>query len=129
MVTKNNQINGKNSYFDNRYVELSKKWALNIIKDLFLGCKRFSDFLENNSHISNKVLSDQLKRLEEFGYITKKIVSVTPIRAVYELTEMGQDLNKIIYEKYIFGMKYGFIDKNCPTFKNRSLEHIFNIKK
>lgn len=129
MVTKNNQINRKKSYFDHRYDELSKKWALTIIKDLFLGCKRFSDFLENNSQLSNKVLSDQLKRLGEFGYITKKIVSVTPIRAEYELTEMGQDLNKIIYEKYIFGMKYGFIDKNCPTFKNRSLEEIFNIKK
>ena len=42
---------------------------------------------------------------------------------------MGQDLNKLIYEKFRFGMKYGFIDKNCPTFKNRSLENIFNIKK
>jgi len=54
---------------------------------------------------------------------------MTPIKAEYELTEMGQDLNKIIYEKLIFGIKYGFIDKNRPDLRNRSLEKIFNIKK
>ncbi len=127
MVTKNIQCPEKNVCFDQRYDELSRKWALVVIKDLFLGCKKFSDFLEINSRLSNKVLSDQLKRLEELGFIKKRIVSMTPVRTEYELTEMGLDLNKLIYEKFVFGIKYGFINKNCPSFKNRTLEEIFNI--
>lgn len=127
MVTKNNQCHHNTNFliFD----ELSKKWALVIIKDLFLGCKKFNDFLEINTKLSNKVLSDQLKRLEKFGFIAKKIVSITPLRAEYELTEMGCDLNIMIYEKFVFGIKYGYVDPNCPHFKGKSLEDIFKIKR
>ena len=109
--------------------ELSRKWAIVLIKDLFLGCKKFNDFLELNPNLSNKVLSDQLKRLIEFGYIAKKVVSITPLMAEYELTKMGRDLNKLIYEQFNFAIAYGFIDKDCPHFKNRTLEDIFSIKK
>ena len=109
--------------------ELSRKWAIVLIKDLFLGCKKFNDFLELNPNLSNKVLSDQLKRLIEFGYIAKKVVSITPLMAEYELTKMGRDLNKLIYEQFNFAIAYGFIDKDCPDFKNRTLEDIFSIKK
>jgi DNA-binding HxlR family transcriptional regulator len=127
MVTKKNQCHNNINF--NKFNELSKKWALVIIKDLFLGCKKFNDFLEINTNLSNKVLSDQLKRLEKYGFITKNIVSTIPLKAEYELTEMGKDLNKIIYEKFIFGIKYGFANENCPYFKGRKLEEIFNIKK
>ena len=64
----------------------------------------------------------------EFGFITKKVVSITPLKAEYELTEMGEDLNKIIYEKLAFGIKYGFVDINCPHFMDRSIEEIFKIE-
>ena len=102
---------------------------IDIIKDFFLGCKKFNDFLEINTNLSNKVLSDQLKRLEKYGFINKRVVSTTPLRAEYELTKIGQDLNKVIYEKFIFGIKHGFIDINCPHFKGKSLEEIFKINK
>ncbi len=129
MVTKNIQFDEENICFNTKYAELSKKWSLIIIKDLFLGCKHFNDFLKANPLLSNKVLSDQLKRLELFGYITKKIVSITPIKAEYALTEMGRDVNKIAYEKLVFGLKYGFIDKKVLDLKGKSLEEIFSIKK
>ena len=79
--------------------------------------------------MSNKALSDQLKGLMESGFINKKVISITPLKAEYELTEMGADLNKMIYEKMVFGIKYGFVDKNCPHFMGKSLEEIFRIKK
>ncbi len=111
------------------FEELSKKWALALVKDLFLGAKKFNDFLELNPSLSNKVLSDQLKRLIEFGFIAKNVISITPLKAEYELTQMGRDLNKLLYEKIVFGAKYGFIDMDCPHFKNRTMEEIFDIKK
>jgi len=127
MVTKKDNCDSKRNFC--KFDELSRKWALVIIKDLFLGCKKFNDFLEINADLSNKVLSDQLKRLEKYKFITKKIVSTTPLKAEYELTKIGFDLNKVLYEKFKFGIKHGFIDQGCPHFKNRTLEEIFNIKK
>lgn len=68
------------------YNELSRKWAIPILKDMFLGCKRFMDFLEVHANLSNRVLSDQLKRLEKHGYIRKEIASKTPVKIEYHLT-------------------------------------------
>lgn len=111
------------------FEELSKKWALRIIKSMFMGCKRFNDFITAyEGTLSNRVLSDQLKRLEQFGYIKKVVVSTSPLIAEYHLTEMGKDLNKIIYEQARFAEKYGLIDRKHPIFKGRSLEEIFDIK-
>ena len=129
MVTETDQNEEKIVCFNMVYMELSKKWALILIKDLFMGCRKFNDFLRINPLLNNKVLSDQLKRLEEYGYIAKKVVSITPLKAEYELTKMGQDLNKLVYEKLKFALKYGLMDKNLPEFKTKSLEEIFNIEK
>lgn len=111
------------------YQELSKKWALKIISHMFLGKKRFNDFIVSfDGDLSNKVLSDQLKRLEHFGFIYKEVVSTTPLVAEYHLTEMGKDLNRIVYEQLMFAEKYGLVNRNNPIFEGRSFEDIFNIE-
>jgi len=111
------------------YMELSRKWAVNILKSIFLGCKRFSDFLESNNGISNRVLSDQLKRLEYYGFIKKEIVSTTPIKIEYSLTEIGRDLNKMLYEKAMFAIRQGLITRDDPYFRGKNLEEAFGIEK
>ena len=111
------------------YMELSKKWSLFILKDMFLGCKRFNEFLEVHPELSNRVLSDQLKRLEFHGFIKKEVVSVTPMRIEYHLTDMGRDLNKMLYEKVMFVIKYGLIDRNDPYFRGNDIEKAFGIEK
>lgn len=111
------------------YMELSKKWAVFILKDMFLGCKRFNDFIEVHKPIlSNRVLSDQLKGLEEHGYIKKVIVSTTPLKAEYELTELGLGLNRMLYEKAVWAIKFGLGDRNDNYFKGKDLEKAFRIK-
>jgi DNA-binding HxlR family transcriptional regulator len=110
------------------YMELSKKWAIFLLKDMFLGSKRFNDFLEVHPNLSNRVLSDQLKGLEKHGYIKKKIVSMHPIRAEYELTELGRGLNKMLYEKLMWTIKFGLIDRNNPYFKGKDIEKAFGIE-
>jgi DNA-binding HxlR family transcriptional regulator len=110
------------------FAELSKKWSITLIKDIFLGCKTFNDFLGVNENLSNKVLSEQLKRLEELGFIRKIIVSITPLKANYELTEMGKSLNRLVYEKIMFGLKNNLFDRNYPLIAGKNLEEIFWIK-
>lgn len=110
------------------YMELSKKWAVFLLKDMFLGSKRFNDFLEVHPNLSNRVLSDQLKGLEKHGYIKKRIVSMHPIRAEYELTDLGRGLNKMLYEKIMWTIKFGLIDRNDKYFRGKDIEKAFGIK-
>lgn len=111
------------------YWELSRKWAVPVLKELFLGSKRFSDFLEYHPELSNRVLSDQLKRLEKHGYIVKKIVSKTPIKIEYSLTDLGRDLNRYLYENLQFAIRHGLLERDSPYLRGKNLEHVFEIEK
>lgn len=109
------------------YNELYRKWSFPIIKTLFLGYKKFNDFLEINPGLTNGVLSNQLKKLEHFGYIKKEIVSTSPVKIEYSLTEVGLSLNKLCYEKVKFAIKYGIITGKEPIFSGKTIEEIFDI--
>ena len=69
---------------------ISKKWSIEIIRDMFFGKKRFKEFKEGKPNLSNKVLSDCLKNLENNGIIEKRILNSTPVSTEYHLTELGK---------------------------------------
>ena len=52
---------------------------------------------------------------------------MSPIRAEYVLTEFGRGLNKMLYEKAMFAIKYGLIDRNDPYFRGKNIEKAFGI--
>ena len=70
---------------------ISKKWS-----DMFFGKKHFKEFKEDKPKLSNKVLSNCLKELEENGLIEKKVLNTTPITTEYYLTEYGKSMNRIV---------------------------------
>ncbi|MDO5847914.1 MAG: helix-turn-helix domain-containing protein [Methanobrevibacter sp.] len=82
----------------------SKKWSIQIIRDLFFGKKHFKEFKEDKN-ITNKVLSNCLKELESNNLISKKVISTTPNITEYSLTERGKALNKVIYELAMFTLE------------------------
>ena len=88
---------------------LGKKWTIQIIRDLFKGKKRFSDFLESNPQISTKMLSLRLKELQKSDLVKKTIVSTTPVAIEYSLTQKGKALNRILFDLAEFSIK------NYPT--------------
>lgn len=110
------------------YDELSRKWAIAIIKAIFLGYNRFNEFLDTHPNLSNGVLSEQLKRLEKLGFIKKNIVSTSPIRVEYELTDLGLSTNKLCYEKVMFAINNDIISRNNPYFKGKTIEEVFRIE-
>ena len=84
---------------------LSRKWVFGIMKDLFAGKKHFNEFKDDKPDLSNVVLSDTLKYLENRGLIYKKIIEDDAKRNTeYYLTEKGEKMNKILYEMVIFGL-------------------------
>lgn len=80
----------------------SKKWSIQIIRDMFFGKKHFKEFKEDKPNLSNKVLSNCLKELEENGLIEKKVFNTTPVTTEYHLTEYGRSMNRIVYELAMF---------------------------
>ena len=85
---------------------LHKKWTLTVIRDLLLGVKHFSGFLNSNPELSAKVLSQRLKEMEGERIITKTVFNTTPVTVEYDLTPKGKALNKILYELSMYGAKY-----------------------
>jgi DNA-binding HxlR family transcriptional regulator len=77
---------------------INKKWVIQIMRDLFYGKSRFHEFKEDKPDLSNKVLSNCLKDMENNGLIRKIVDKCDKKNVKYMLTEKGKSLNKVLYE-------------------------------
>ena len=95
---------------------LGDKWTLLILRDMIWGHKSlFSEFKESPEHMPSKMLSNRLKKLEELGFISKK-VGLTNKKSVFYLMEAkGMDAFPIMIEMAIFTSKH-FIDYLGTTY-------------
>ena len=80
---------------------INRKWTIVIIRDMFYGKKHFSEFKDGKDNLSNTVLSNTLKFMENNALIEKKVLNNT---SEYYLTKRGRRLNKILYEMASFGL-------------------------
>ena len=103
---------------------ISKKWSIQIIRDMFFGKKHFKDFKEDKPKLSNKVLSSCLKDLEENGLIEKKVLNTTPVTTEYYLTDYGRSMNRIVYELAMFTLD-DELDATYPKDKRAELKETF----
>ncbi len=81
---------------------IGKKWAVELIRDMMLGHRRFKDFLRENPQLSSKVLAQRLRDLENHQIIEKTNTG-NHFTIEYQLTERGLRLNKVLYELAQFG--------------------------
>ncbi|MCR5026771.1 MAG: helix-turn-helix transcriptional regulator [Methanobrevibacter sp.] len=106
---------------------INKKWVIQIIRDLFFGKTRFSEFKEDKPELSNKVLSNCLKSMEKDGIIQR--ISDRYERDVeYILTKKGQALNKIVYELAIFSIDEDLGDTKFSDETKGKLKNNFKDK-
>jgi DNA-binding HxlR family transcriptional regulator len=71
---------------------IGERWTLLIIRELFLGPRRFSDLAEGLRGISTSVLSERLNRLERERLTLRRTLPSPAASKVYELTEAGREL-------------------------------------
>ena len=83
---------------------IRKKWVIQIIRDLFFGKTRFHEFKEGKPNLSNKVLSNCLKDMENNGLIHRIVDKCDKKNVKYYLTEKGKSLNKVLYEIAMIGV-------------------------
>ena len=81
--------------------------SLLIIRNLIFNDKqRFTDFLKSISGISKKVLTDDLRALEDNGLIERKVFAEVPPRVEYSLTALGKTLKPILDAMSVWGTDY-----------------------
>ena len=91
---------------------IGDKWKILILRDLLTGTKRFGELKKSIGHVSQKVLTAQLRDMEANGLVHRKVYAEVPPRVEYSLTELGQSLKPITDAMGAWGEKYQAKNQN-----------------
>ncbi len=92
---------------------IGDNWTLLVLRDCFLGVRRFDDF-QQRLGVTRHVLSDRLRKLADGGVLEKVAYQERPLRHEYRLTTMGRDLYPVIAHLAQWGDKYLAGDAGPP---------------
>lgn len=85
---------------------IGDKWKVLILRDLMPGTKRFGELRKSIGNVSPKVLTAQLRAMEESGLVHRKVYAEVPPRVEYSLTELGQSLKPVLDAMCVWGEGY-----------------------
>lgn len=85
---------------------ISDKWKVLIIRDLLTGTKRFGELKKSVGNISQKVLTSNLRDMENKGVLKRTIYAEVPPKVEYTLTEVGYSLKPILKSMEEWGTHY-----------------------
>ena len=85
---------------------IGDKWKVLILRDLMPGTKRFGELKKSVGNVSQKVLTAQLRAMEESGLVDRKVYAEVPPRVEYSLTELGKSLKPILDSLWVWGEAY-----------------------
>ena len=85
---------------------IGDKWKVLILRDLLTGTKRFGELKKSIGNVSQKVLTTQLRAMEENGLLTRTVYAEVPPRVEYTLTDLGKSLKPILDAMWNWGEEY-----------------------
>lgn len=85
---------------------ISDRWKVLILRDLLSGTKRFGELKRSIGNVSQKVLTANLRSMEEQGLLSRKVYAEVPPRVEYTLTELGYSLKPILDSMQVWGEQY-----------------------
>ncbi len=85
---------------------IGSKWKLLILRNLLERPWRFNELRKSLDGISQKVLTDSLRSMEEDGIITRTVYPEVPPRVEYALSDLGESMQPIIKAMEEFGLDY-----------------------
>lgn len=85
---------------------IGSKWKLLIIRNLLQRPWRFNELRKDLDGISQKVLTDSLRSMEEDGLITRTVCPEVPPRVEYALSDLGKSLKPILDSMVAWGNSY-----------------------
>lgn len=97
---------------------VGERWTILIIRELMAGPRRFTDLLTGLPGISTNLLSDRLKSLERQEVLMRRVLPPPAGSTVYELTSLGQSLEKSLLELGKWGSQFVPPSANGATLLN-----------
>jgi DNA-binding HxlR family transcriptional regulator len=85
---------------------MGDKWKVLIVRDLLTGTKRFGELKKCVGNITQKVLTQNLRTMEENGLVSRKVYAEVPPKVEYTLTDLGRSLKPILNSMYQWGEVY-----------------------
>lgn len=85
---------------------IGDKWKVLILRDLLPGTKRFGELRRSIGAVSQKVLTTQLRQMEESGLLIRTVYPEVPPRVEYSLTELGRSLKPVLDAMRDWGEEY-----------------------
>ena len=85
---------------------IGSKWKLLIMRNLLSRPWRFNELRKDLEGVSQKVLTDSLRSMEEDGIVIRTVFPEGPPRVEYSLSELGQSLRPIMDAMELWGMEY-----------------------
>ena len=85
---------------------IGSKWKLLIMRNLLQRPWRFNELHKSLEGISQKVLTDSLRSMEEDGIITRTVYPEVPPRVEYALSELGESMRPILMSMHDWGNNY-----------------------
>jgi DNA-binding HxlR family transcriptional regulator len=99
---------------------VGEKWALLVVRELFLGNRRF-DRIAANTGAPRDILTTRLRSLEHAGIITRRAYQERPQRFEYRLTEAGRDLQPVLHALRSWGDKWA-VDETPLVVRHRAAD-------
>lgn len=84
--------------FEIAFELLGKRWTGLIIRSLQGGPKRYKDISQIIPGMSDRMITERFKELEEAGIVKRNVYPEKPVRIEYELTEKGKALSPVMDE-------------------------------
>ena len=86
---------------------IRSKWQVLILRDLLMnGTMRFKELQRSIGKVSQKVLTDNLRTMEDFGIVHREVFAEVPPRVEYSLTEVGKTLQPVLDAMWAWGEGY-----------------------
>lgn len=105
-----NDVTAKNEFpacpVETTLTLIGDKWKVLILRDLMPGTKRFGELKKSIGTVSQKVLTAQLRAMEESGLVHREVYAEVPPRVEYSLTELGKSLKPILDSLWAWGEAY-----------------------
>ncbi len=106
---------------------LGDRWKVQIIESLMDGTKRFGELKKDLGNITQKVLTSNLRMLEENGILKRKVYAQIPPRVDYTLTNLGYNLKPVIDSMVAWAVEYrGSLVQEFNDMKEKSKARIEN---
>ena len=85
---------------------ISDRWKVLILRDLMQDTRRFGELKRSVGHISQKVLTTNLRSMEQSGLINRNVYAEVPPRVEYSLTDLGRSLKPVLDAMRTWGEEY-----------------------